>query len=474
MCRVSVSSVQRVHRSRAVVAAALLVLVPTTAAHAQEFPGLDLSPGDLVSTSPFGVGIDLSLADTEIGVELPGGRLVFDVALPTGYILRGVSCPDGVTVGVSGTTVSLDPSEGVDLGACVLQIVDGVAASAAAVPAVLQRNDILLSVELGLDHQLDRFGTSESSDSGFPKPSGLGASTIAPASDSTAAPLAFSASLQQRYAPPQKLGAGGRSPAAPISRAFNIWAEGYIAHVETDTRDGSSDGHAGVLFAGADYLLSPHVLLGLLVQYDEQQRSFDGAALRFSDHGWLVGPYAVFRLADETFLQVRAAAGQTQNDLRLDGVFDDSFDSDRWLVKARLLTNLKSGNWLVRPSVSVAYVEDELQAYHSSSGINIGQRTLSLGQMKFGPEIAYRYVTGDYVVTPSLTVEGIWNFDRRDTGIGFDDLVDTAAVRGRIEAGTTFQNSRGTSLGFAASYDGIGTSDFTALGGRARLTIPLD
>lgn len=412
---------------------------------------LDLGLGDLTPTPGFGVNIGVDLAGTEIDLEVGDGGVSFDLSLPTGYVLRDVSCPGDIGVSLSGTTVNLTGGDGAAFGSCVLQILDVATAAAASVPAVLQRNDLLLSLELGLNQQLERFGSGDNLDNRFPKPYGLGAART----------LARGTAAN-----------GGLSP--PKSRALNVWAEGYLAHVETEHRYGRSDGHAGVLFAGVDYLVSPHLLIGLLAQYDEQERSFQGAGLRFNDQGWLVGPYSVVRLSDNTFLQVRAAAGQSQNDLQLNGAFDDSFDSDRWLVKGRLLTNMKSGNWLLRPSVSVAYVQDDLEAYHSSSGVDVEGRTLSLGQMKFGPEIAYRYVSGDYVITPSLTLEGIWNFDRDGSGQGFDDLVDTEAVRGRIEAGTTFQNSGGTSFGLAATYDGIGTSDFTALGGRARLTVPLD
>lgn len=435
-------------RTRSLVVAMAACITCAATAQAQAILDLDLSIDQLTPTSAYGVGIDLDLAGTEIGVGASDGDVTIDVSLPEGYVLRDVSCPGDVQVDVRGSIVNLSPSDGADIGSCVLQIVNVVTASAAAIPAVLQRNDLLLNVELGLNQQLDRFGSADSSTGRFPRPYGLGA--------------ARALAREQSGAPPTPSG------------GINVWAEGYLAHVETDNGTGSSGGQAGVLFAGADYLLSPHLLIGLLAQYDEQQRSFHGAGLRFEDQGWLIGPYAVVRLSDQTFLQVRAGLGRTQNDLQLNGVFDDRFDSDRWLVKGRLLTNLTSGNWLVRPSVSIAYVQDDLEAYQSSAGFAVEGRTLSLGQMKFGPEIAYRYVSGDYVITPSLTLEGIWNFDRNGSGQGFDDLVDTAVVRGRVEAGTTIQSARGTSFGLAATYDGIGISEYSALGGRARLTIPLD
>lgn len=453
---------------------------------------------DLLSDLPsLGAGsvldldIGITLGETGVEIELVDGAATLDLTVPAGYALRDVVCPAGIGVDVSASRVTLTPSGRAQLSECVLQVVNVAAASAASVPAILQRNEILMSVDLGLGQQLDRFGAGGEPADGFPKPSGLGAAPadgmdtgrmgLMSSGEDRAASLAFSSSLQQsqrdgavrNFAAPQMLGAS--VPRAVVSRAFNIWTEGYLAHVETDDRFGSSEGRSGVLFAGADYLVSPNLLLGMLVQYDDQKRSFDGAPLQFKDNGWLAGPYAVVQLADQVFFQGRVGWGQSQNDVRLDGVFDDSFDSDRWLVKGRLVANLRSGAWLLRPSASIAYVEDDLEAYQSSSGVHVDHRTISLGQAKLGPEIAYRFSAANgYTITPSATLEGIWNFKYESSGLGFDDLVDTSAVRGRAELGTTIQDAGGATFGFAATYDGIGTREFTAIGGRARMTVPLN
>lgn len=449
---------------------------------------LDLPISSLLNAPSLGLGaqIELNLDSTSLSAEILGGRVLdIDLTVPAGFVLREVSCPAGVSLSVNGSASVVGTGTG--LADCVLSIVDVASASAAAVPAILQRNDFLLSVELGLSQQLDRFGGDSSSNDEFPKPSGLG---VAPApgdwnggermgllsSGGTASSnMAFSTSLQQtQRAAPSMLGANTRAPERTISRSFNVWTEGYLARTESDI-GGESDGHTAVIYAGADYLLSPYLLLGALVQYDDQDRKFDDAPLKYGENGWLAGPYAVVRLSDSVFFQTRAAWGQSENKMRFDGVFDDSFDSDRWLVKGRLLANIRSGSWLVRPSASIAYIEDHLEAYRSSSGIDVAGRTVSLGQLKFGPEIAYSFApVAGVSVTPSLTLEGIWNFDQDVGASGFDDLAVADDVRGRVEAGATIQTARGVSLGVAASYDGIGTSDFSALGGRARLNVPLN
>lgn len=476
--------------SLAAVAAGVLMTGP---AWSQVIPipsvKLDLPVSSLPDVPLPGVGaqIQLDLDSTSISAEILGGRVLdIDLTVPPGFVLREVSCPAGVNVSVNGTASVA--GSGTGLADCVLSIVDVASASAAAVPVILQRNDFLLSVELGLSQQLDRFGGESSSDNPFQKPSGLGA---APAtgdwsggermgllSSGSSAPsnFAFSTSLQQtQRAAPNMLGANPHATERAVSRSFNIWTEGYLAHTESDFGGGESDGHTAVIYAGADYLLSPYLLLGALVQYDDQDRKFDGAPLKYGENGWLAGPYAVLRLSDTVFFQTRAAWGQSENNMRFDGVFDDSFDSNRWLVKGRLLANLRSGSWLVRPSASIAYVEDHLEAYRSSSGIDIAGRTLSLGQLKFGPEIAYSFApTAGISLTPSLTIEGIWNFEQDDGAAGFDDFAVADGLRGRVEAGATIQTARGVSLGVAASYDGIGISDFSAVGGRARLNVPLN
>ena len=135
------------------------------------------------------------------------------------------------------------------------------------------------------------------------------------------------------------------------------------------TRAGSSsDGHTGVLYLGVDYLLSPTVLVGSLIQFDDTEQEFNFLSQRASTNGWMAGPYATVRLPHNLFFQARAAWGQSDNELTVAPGIEDEFDSERWLVKGTLLGQYKYGLWQFQPRASVGYIEEDQEAYTSSLG----------------------------------------------------------------------------------------------------------
>lgn len=269
---------------------------------------------------------------------------------------------------------------------------------------------------------------------------------------------------------------GAARPIAPAAqRSFNAWAEGYWGWFDQNNAVGDSTGHVGVLFVGADYLVSQWLLLGAMVQYDDLNQKFEGSSTRLSNNGWLAGPYAVVRLSDSVFFQTRAAWGRSDNEITLGNSASDDFDTDRWLVKGRLLAKWRSGDWLLSPSASVAYITEDQNGYTNTFGDRISGRTISLGQAKFGPEISYQFRSADSIIVPSVTLEGIWNFAQDQGALQIDDdLGSDKGIRGRVEAGVMIFTSAGYSFGATAAYDGIGDGDYSSFGGKARVKIPLD
>jgi hypothetical protein len=78
------------------------------------------------------------------------------------------------------------------------------------------------------------------------------------------------------------------------------------------------------------------------------------------------------------------------------------------------------------------------------------------------------------VIEPSLLLEGIWNFHQDAGLIRIDDLVTGEDVRARAEAGVMLYTFDGIALGASVSYDGIGSGDYEAIGGRARIRMPFN
>jgi outer membrane autotransporter protein len=189
----------------------------------------------------------------------------------------------------------------------------------------------------------------------------------------------------------------------------------------------------------------------------------------------MAGPYATVRLPSNLYFQARAAWGQSDNEIRFASGSEDSFDADRWLVRGTLLGQWRAGPWQFQPRASVGYIEENQESYTGTANVVIPSQSVSLGQAKAGSQVGYRYrLAGGTVIEPNLLLEGIWNFHQDAGLINIDDLVSSEEVRGRAEAGVMLYTLGGIALGASVSYDGIGSSDYEAIGGRARVRMPFN
>ncbi|MGE8942719.1 Ig-like domain repeat protein [Leptospira interrogans] len=256
---------------------------------------------------------------------------------------------------------------------------------------------------------------------------------------------------------------------------FDLWLEGKYFRFADDRDDTDSDGHFAVVYLGADYVVSPSFLIGALVQYDSMEQDSTREAYRIKGRGWMAGPYATLRLSDNVFLQARAAWGKSENDVSPFLTYTDAFDSTRWLVSSTLTGTWQNGPWEIRPSATLAYIEDRSQSYVDSLGVSIPGVTVSLGQLKAGPRFSYGFEpTPGTLLDVHLGVEALWNFTSSDQVADFGGtLSGPEEVRGRVELGLTATFANGIGLDVAGSYDGIGSKDFESIGGRATLRIPL-
>jgi hypothetical protein len=215
------------------------------------------------------------------------------------------------------------------------------------------------------------------------------------------------------------------------------------------------------------------VLVGVLVQFDDADQKLDAIGSRVSDTGWMVGPYAAFRLTDNLFLQARAAWGQSENSVSLSNVYEDSFDAERWLVRSTLVGQWTKGALQFRPHISVGFIDEHEDGFVGQLGL-VAPADTSLGQAKFGPEIGYQYwAANGMLIEPRLLVEGIWNFAQSGDDIFIDDLVSGDEARARAEVGLYVRASDGLAAAASLDYDGIG-SDYRSVGGRLRLMVPLN
>src|SRR5436190_8464156 len=154
-------------------------------------------------------------------------------------------------------------------------------------------------------------------------------------------------------------------------KPFDFWVEGRYASFTDDRNRAGLDGHFGLLYLGADYVLNPSLLVGALIQFDSLRQTSQQLSSDVTGRGWMAGPYATVRLSDNVFLQGRAAWGRSSNEVSPYMTYADEFQSERWLVSSTLTGRWRYGPWQLRPSASLTYMEDVAKSYTDSLGVVI-------------------------------------------------------------------------------------------------------
>jgi hypothetical protein len=267
------------------------------------------------------------------------------------------------------------------------------------------------------------------------------------------------------------------SPAGPSENAAHltdIWIEGSYSHYSDDLAGGGRDGDFGIIHFGMDHLLTENVLIGGLVSVDIMSESSSSLASDIEGLGWMAGPYAAIRLAPGVYLDLRAAWGQSDNDITVAGD-SGNFDTDRWLARANLTGTWRSGPWRFTPTVGVAYIEEQQDAYTTSGGTAVPAQDIALGRLSFGPEIAYQYLcTNGFIVEPQILLTGNWDFERAEDITLGGVTGSPSEWHATFAAGVMIQAPTGHALRLEANYGGIGAGDFEAFGARAWFNAPLN
>jgi hypothetical protein len=270
---------------------------------------------------------------------------------------------------------------------------------------------------------------------------------------------------------------GVAAPAAKMRvNPFDFWIDAKASSFFS-SKGISSDGSFGLLSVGADYVFTPRVLAGLVIQFDSTKQTIGTINGSISGQGWMAGPYMTVRLSDKLFWQGRAAWGTSTNN------FDSLLTStDRFSTQRRLASTSLSGRWVdgpftFRPAASVSYIEDNARSYNGIYDVTIPQVNSRLGQAKAGPEWSLNIpVSPDFMVEPRFGLQAIWNFAGGATSQGLavgGEASQVPGVRGRTEVGVSAKTASGVILDASGSYDGIGLSGYSAITAKGTITVPL-
>ena len=260
---------------------------------------------------------------------------------------------------------------------------------------------------------------------------------------------------------------------------FDIWVEGKFTTFRDGGFSSNQDGRFSLFSMGADYVLSPNVLIGAMAQFDSMDQLKAGAGTHASGHGWMAGPYATLRLSDGLFLQTRGAWGKSSNQVSPYLTYTDNFETERWLLAASLNGRWSHGAWTVRPTASFTYMVEDAKSYTDHFGVTIPELKSRLGQAKIGPDIGYSFHLGDSaIVEPHASLQLIWDYANDVTAAGYStitpDPASSAGTRGKADFGLHVVSSSGMVLDATGSYDGIGSKGYEAITGGAKVSVPLN
>ena len=265
-----------------------------------------------------------------------------------------------------------------------------------------------------------------------------------------------------------------------MKQRFDLWVEGQLTSYDDTTGGINREGDFKILYIGADYAITPGILLGALVQIDRTDEKVNEDDLKgnVDGTGWMAGPYLGIKIRDDLFFDARAAWGRSNNDISLTdplaGLRTGSFETDRWLASASLTGNYQFGALRVAPQVEIAYGNESSKAYKNSLGQTIDAVDITIGRLTFGPEFSYREVTKDgTIIEPHLSIKGIWNFDTEELKLS-TGTYKTEEFRAQIEGGIIVRLPEGYAVRAAGSYDGLGDDDLEAWSFKTWFNMPLN
>ncbi len=416
-------------------------------------------------------------------ITLPAGTHVVTAAdlSGQGFGYTSIDCDDaGATTDLAARSATIAIAGGKVI-TCTFSLVSSLDRTTEVINSFLtHRTNLLLSEQPGENRRFDRLngGGSTSGVSSHVSPMDLVPVSVRLSGEES---FSFSTSLNQVRKTLSTWRGGAKSPLAEeadLSEAldasrFDIWAEGTMLNFK-DSGGGGTDGHFGVFYFGADYLLTPDLLVGALIQFDDMEESNSAFGSSVSGTGWMAGPYLTARIGERLLFDVRAEWGQSDNKISPFGTYTDNFETTRWLASASVTGDFSQGDMIIRPNARISFIEETQHAYVDTLNVTIPEQTVTFGQARFGPYFAYRFRNANGgSFEPNISFEGIYNFgETRGVPIA-NEPTNTDGLRGRVTGGFNLTTSEGVRLGVNGFFDGIGSDGYSAYGVKGSLTVPL-
>lgn len=264
---------------------------------------------------------------------------------------------------------------------------------------------------------------------------------------------------------------------------FDVWLSAELAGVTDDRAGERAESDFGVAQLGADWAVSDALLIGGMIQFDwmdetareifEEAGAVAGA--RVDGEGWMAGPYLVWRVADRLVLDGLAMYGASSNTVNPLGLYEDEFETDRWMVRANVTGEYGRGALMMRPQATLTHFEETQDGYSDSLGIAIPGQSIALGRLAAGPELVWRQERASGAQWELRTkVRAVWDYRPAELLMEsgqFSSGDSEFRADGEVGLAATLRN--GAQLELSVGLAGIGQSDFEATTARFNLRYPL-
>lgn len=252
--------------------------------------------------------------------------------------------------------------------------------------------------------------------------------------------------------------AAGIANADPLDQPFNFWIDGS-GSLHARTSAGTDYwGSFGLVSAGADYLVSRQLLIGVALHGDFMRDI--SASTTVNGKGLMAGPYVSAEVADGVYLDAAAYYGKSWNDVA-SGLFAGTFDTQRFVGSGQLSGDVDlGGDVTLTPNVSLFYLRETAGAYTLSDGAGgtVAGSGFDNSQLRVaaGGQLAYEMDLGDgSTLTPMVGA---------NLGLAFSD--GGQHLFGTALSGLTYQSGSNASLGAQIEAAADNTS-FRSLTARA-------
>ena len=193
------------------------------------------------------------------------------------------------------------------------------------------------------------------------------------------------------------------------SPLFNLWIDGTFM-LQRGEGDEERWSRFGMVSAGADYLLSEKVLIGISLHYDTMSDPTDADGALTGD-GWLAGPYASVELGEGVFWDGGLFLGGSSNDIDT-ALWDGTFETRRWLLDTSI-----RGRWnldavtTLTPRLRAIYLSETVMDYDIENGtgdvLGLDGFTTEQVRLSLGAELARQIqLTDGLILTPRLGLTG--------------------------------------------------------------------